>query len=92
MVFVVVGVVTVELLKHGESYTWENVSCSVHNIIIGKLWMEHHGKMEILNRKTGHRADLTFKKTNMFSKDIHRVEGAIHDRKYVLWLSADSSN
>ena len=79
--FSYVGVITVELLRHGEVYTWENVNCSVHNIIVGKLWVEHHGRMEIINHKTGHRADITFKKSNMFSRDVHRLEGAILDNK-----------
>ena len=27
----------------GETYTWSNVNCVVHNIIVGSLWMEHTG-------------------------------------------------
>lgn len=66
-----------ELLKHGETYTWENVNCAVHNIIVGKLWVEHHGRMEIVNHTTGHKADLLFKKSNFFSKEVHKIEGSI---------------
>ena len=78
-----VGVITVKLLRHGEVYTWENVNCSVHNIIVGTLWVEHHGRMEIINHKTGHKADLTFKKSNMFSREVHKLEGSITDCRYV---------
>ena len=35
------GVLTVELGE--EMYTWTNVSCVVHNIVMGTLWMEHTG-------------------------------------------------
>lgn len=75
--------VTVELTRHDETYTWENVNCAVHNIIVGKLWVEHHGKMEILNHKTGHKADITFKKSSMFNKEAHKVEGSILDKRFV---------
>jgi len=27
--------------RHNEAYSWQNVNCSVHNIIVGKLWIEH---------------------------------------------------
>ena len=45
------GVLTVELGE--EMYTWSNVSCVVHNIMLGTLWMEHTGTMEIVSHKHG---------------------------------------
>ena len=27
--------------RHSEAYSWQNVNASVHNIIVGKLWIEH---------------------------------------------------
>ncbi|XP_073993554.1 oxysterol-binding protein-related protein 1 isoform X3 [Rhodnius prolixus] len=74
------GTVTVELPKWGEAYTWSNVNCCVHNIIVGKLWIEQYGTMEIVNAVTGHKAVLTFKPAGWFSKDLHRVEGFIMDK------------
>lgn len=74
------GTVTVELPKWGEAYTWSNVNCCVHNIIVGKLWIEQYGTMEIVNVATGHKAVLTFKPAGWFSKDLHRVEGYIMDK------------
>ncbi|XP_021913454.1 oxysterol-binding protein-related protein 1-like [Zootermopsis nevadensis] len=74
------GQVTVELPRWGEAYTWTNVNCCVHNIIVGKLWMEQYGTMEVTNHVTGLRAILTFKPAGWFSKDLHRVEGFITDK------------
>ncbi|KAK6619440.1 hypothetical protein RUM43_012197 [Polyplax serrata] len=74
------GIVTVELPRWGEAYTWTNVNCCVHNIIVGKLWIEQYGTMEVVNHSTGHRAILTFKPAGWFSKDLHRVEGFITDK------------
>jgi hypothetical protein len=39
--------------RWGEAYTWTNVNCCVHNIIVGKLWMEQYGTMEVINHSTG---------------------------------------
>ena len=38
-----------------------NVNCVVHNIIVGSLWMEQQGTMEITNQTTKHRCVLSFK-------------------------------
>jgi len=27
--------------RHNEVYSWQNINCSVHNVIIGKIWIEH---------------------------------------------------
>uniref|UniRef100_A0A452HNE9 Oxysterol-binding protein n=2 Tax=Gopherus agassizii TaxID=38772 RepID=A0A452HNE9_9SAUR len=45
------GTITLELLKHNEAYTWTNPTCCVHNIIIGKLWIEQYGTIEIVNHR-----------------------------------------
>ncbi|ESP02653.1 hypothetical protein LOTGIDRAFT_171854 [Lottia gigantea] len=73
------GYVTLELKKFNEVYTWQNVNCCVHNIIVGKLWVEHSGPMEIINHQTKHRAVLNFKQGGWFGKDLHKVEGYIYD-------------
>lgn len=75
------GIVTVELLKWNESYTWSNVNCCVHNVIVGKMWIEQYGTMEIVNKQNGIKAVLQFKPAGWASKDLHRVEGTIYDKK-----------
>uniref|UniRef100_A0A3Q2ZSN1 Oxysterol-binding protein n=1 Tax=Kryptolebias marmoratus TaxID=37003 RepID=A0A3Q2ZSN1_KRYMA len=74
------GTMTLELLKHKEAYTWTNPMCCVHNIILGKLWIEQYGTVEIINHSTGEKCVLNFKPCGMFGKDLHRVEGYIQDR------------
>lgn len=75
------GVVTVQLTKWNEAYTWTNVNCCVHNIIVGKMWIEQYGTMEIVNKQNGLKAVLTFKPAGWASKDLHRVEGTISNKK-----------
>ncbi|XP_022063358.2 oxysterol-binding protein-related protein 2-like [Acanthochromis polyacanthus] len=74
------GTITLELLKHSEVYTWSNPFCCVHNIILGKLWIEQYGTVEIINHSTGDKCVLTFKPCGMFGKELHKVEGYIQDK------------
>ena len=50
--------------------------------LVGSLWMEHTGTMEITSHSTGLKAVLSFKPGGWFSgnSDLHCVEGFIIDR------------
>ncbi|KAI3357483.1 hypothetical protein L3Q82_015891 [Scortum barcoo] len=74
------GTMTLELLKFKEAYTWTNPMCCVHNIILGKLWIEQYGTVEIVNHSTGDKCVLNFKPCSMFGKELHKVEGYIQDK------------
>uniref|UniRef100_A0A1A7WC60 Oxysterol-binding protein n=1 Tax=Iconisemion striatum TaxID=60296 RepID=A0A1A7WC60_9TELE len=74
------GTMTLELIKHKEAYTWMNPMCCVHNIILGKLWIEQYGAVEITNHNTGDTCVLNFKPCGMFGRDLHKVEGYIQDK------------
>ncbi|XP_030624506.1 oxysterol-binding protein-related protein 2b [Chanos chanos] len=74
------GTITLELLNHKEAYTWSNPMCCVHNVILGKLWIEQYGTVEILNHSTGDKCVLNFKPCGIFGKDLHKVEGYIQDK------------
>ncbi|XP_071773109.1 oxysterol-binding protein-related protein 1-like isoform X1 [Centroberyx gerrardi] len=74
------GVITLELPKYNEAYTWTNPTCCVHNIIVGQLWIEQYGNVEVINHKTGERCSLTFKPCGLFGKELHKVEGYILDK------------
>ncbi|KAH0945648.1 hypothetical protein HN011_006237 [Eciton burchellii] len=83
------GTVTVELPKWKEAYTWQNVNCILHNVLVGQLWMEQLGALEI--RQYGGdnlRATLCFKSGTWNGKDLHRVEGFItdQDKRKLLFL------
>ncbi|XP_019906911.1 oxysterol-binding protein-related protein 1-like isoform X5 [Esox lucius] len=71
---------TYELTRHKEAYTWTNPFCCVHNIIMGKLWIEQYGTVEIENHHTGDRCVLNFKPCGLFGKELHKVEGHIQDK------------
>ncbi|XP_056131921.1 oxysterol-binding protein-related protein 1 isoform X2 [Lampris incognitus] len=74
------GIITLELPKYNEAYTWTNPTCCVHNIIVGQLWIEQYGNVEVINHKTGERCFLNFKPCGLFGKELHKVEGYILDK------------
>ncbi|TRY94399.1 hypothetical protein DNTS_027940 [Danionella cerebrum] len=74
------GIITLELPKHNEAYTWTNPTCCVHNIIVGQLWIEQYGNMEVINHRTGEKCCLSFKPCGLFGKELHKVEGYILDK------------
>lgn len=66
------GIAHLDFEKTGNHYTWRKVNTTVHNIIVGKLWIDHHGEMDIVNHKTGDKCHLRFIPYSYFSRDIPR--------------------
>ncbi|XP_059158300.1 oxysterol-binding protein-related protein 1-like isoform X3 [Physella acuta] len=75
------GIISLELYKYKETYTWQNVNCCIHNVIVGSLWVEHYGTMEIACNTSSIKAVLNFKQSGWFAKDLHHVEGYIFNGK-----------
>ncbi|XP_054157908.1 oxysterol-binding protein-related protein 1-like [Oppia nitens] len=72
------GTITLKLKNKPDVYTWKSVNCCVHNIIVGKLWFEQYGLMEVVNQSNGMRTQLNFKPAGWFGKDLHRFDGFIN--------------
>jgi hypothetical protein len=71
------GTITLKLKSKNDVFTWKSVNCCVHNIIVGKLWFEEYGSMEVTNQTNGLKASLNFKAAGWFGKDLHRFDGFI---------------
>ncbi|XP_069684106.1 oxysterol-binding protein 1 isoform X5 [Periplaneta americana] len=64
----------------GNHYTWRKVTTTVHNIIVGKLWVDQHGDMDIVNHKDGVKCHLKYIPYSYFTRDIQRkVKGCVMD-------------
>lgn len=83
-----VGFSHVEFPKSGNHYTWRKVTTTVHNIIVGKLWIDNHGDMTIENHKTGDKCHLKLIPYSYFSRDVPRkVTGVVTDKDDVVrWV------
>lgn len=53
-------------------YTYKKVTTTVHNIIVGKLWIDNHGEMHIENHDTGDKCVIKFHSYSYFSTEKPR--------------------
>jgi len=83
-----IGMAHVQFPSHGDDYSFRKVTTTVHNIIVGKLWIDNHGDMSIDNHRTGDKCRLKFSPYSYFSRDVPRkVSGVVQDRDGVVkWL------
>ncbi|CAH1802241.1 unnamed protein product [Owenia fusiformis] len=89
------GVGHLKFHKSGNHYTWRKVTTTVHNIIVGKLWVDNHGEMDIVNNSTGDTCHLKYNAYSYFSREAPRkVTGVVSDKnnraKWVLTGQWDS--
>uniref|UniRef100_A0A8C9XBK8 Oxysterol-binding protein n=1 Tax=Sander lucioperca TaxID=283035 RepID=A0A8C9XBK8_SANLU len=67
--------------KSNNHYSWKKVTTTVHNIIVGKLWIDQSGEIDVVNHKTGDRCHLKFAPYSYFSRDVPRkVTGVVTDK------------
>ncbi|XP_023338515.1 oxysterol-binding protein 1 [Eurytemora carolleeae] len=68
-------------------YTWERLHTVIHNVLFGKLWIENHGEMNIINHAQGGRAFVKFESSGMFGGETKQVYGAVHNAKQeIVWI------
>ncbi|XP_062074072.1 oxysterol-binding protein-related protein 2A [Humulus lupulus] len=72
-----VGVLTVEF-DDGEVFQWSKVTTSIYNLILGKVYCDHHGIMHISgNRQLS--CKLKFKEQAILDRKPHQVHGFVED-------------
>jgi len=65
---------------YNDHFVFHKIKTNVHNIIMGKIYIENHGDLEMSNYTTGDRATLNFvKKKSWFEKTTHEVTGSVFD-------------
>ncbi|XP_014245029.1 oxysterol-binding protein 1-like isoform X2 [Cimex lectularius] len=71
----------------GKHYYWRKVQTMIKNIIIGKLYAEPFGTLEVHNCQSKEIAKVEFVPTSMFSKDFDRkVMGSVLDQSgNIVW-------
>ncbi|XP_010221438.1 PREDICTED: LOW QUALITY PROTEIN: oxysterol-binding protein 2 [Tinamus guttatus] len=74
------GAIHLEFHSSGNHYVWRKVTSTVHNIIVGKLWIDQSGEIEIVNHKSKDKCQLKFTPYSYFSRDVPRkVTGVVTD-------------
>ncbi|XP_070149850.1 oxysterol-binding protein 1 isoform X1 [Polyergus mexicanus] len=82
------GTAHLEFNNGEQHYTWRKVTTTVHNIIVGKLWVDQSGDMDIVNHKDGIKCHLKYIPYSYFSRDSQRkVKGIVmNSNKEVKWV------
>ena len=76
------GVAVLHLHESGDVYSWRKVTTTIHNIIVGKLWIDPSGEMTITNHTTGDTCELMYFAYSYFSRDKpRRVTGSVRDAR-----------
>ena len=69
------GIAHLTFNKSGSHYTWRKVTTTVHNIIVGRLWVDNQGEMDITNHTTGDKCHLKYSAYSYFSREPPRKVG-----------------
>ncbi|XP_065054359.1 oxysterol-binding protein 1-like isoform X2 [Rhopilema esculentum] len=78
------GTAHCKFTNSGNHYTWKKVTTTVNNIIVGKLWIDQSGEMDITNHTTGEKCHLKYHAYSYFSKEKpKRVTGYVVDSQKV---------
>ena len=78
------GKFSLKFNKTGNCYSWNSVKTYVNNILIGHLWINFQGEMNIVNHRTNETCSLKYFPYSYFSKDpANKIQGIIKDSKSV---------
>jgi len=75
-----IGITHLEFTNSGNHYTWRKVKTIVHNIVIGKLWIDNSGEMELMNHTTNDKCYMKFEPYSYFGGTPKKVTGTINSR------------
>jgi oxysterol-binding protein 1 len=76
------GLTSVRFKKDDVVYEWGGLSSTIHNILVGRLWLDHYGKYTLAPSKPGFAsAEVEFTQCGWFSRGWHKVLALIKDAK-----------
>lgn len=59
-----IGQIKIFLKKHKETYVFNRAISTVENLLIGTIYVEHHGDMNFKNESNGYTSVFNMKKRN----------------------------
>ena len=72
-----VGVLTLEF-DDGEIFQWSKVTTTIYNLILGKIYCDHHGNMDVRGNRQ-YSCRLKFKEQAILDRNPHQVHGFVED-------------
>ncbi|XP_043715858.1 oxysterol-binding protein-related protein 2A-like isoform X2 [Telopea speciosissima] len=72
-----VGVLTLEF-DDGEVFQWSKVTTNIYNLILGKVYCDHHGTLHIRGNRQ-YSCKLKFREQSILDRNPHQVQGTVED-------------
>jgi hypothetical protein len=76
---VAIGLNHLLLKNSNDHFVWEKPVTNAQNIIVGKIYVEHVGSVEVKNITTGDLGKINFKKKGWFEKQSRDIEALVFD-------------
>jgi hypothetical protein len=69
------GVAHLKIPKFGDHITWNRATLCIHNVVVGKLWIDNYGEVLVRNYSTGEMSRVRFHKAT--SREQCRISGKV---------------
>eukprot|EP01108_Squamamoeba_japonica_P001875 TRINITY_DN183_c0_g1_i4.p2 TRINITY_DN183_c0_g1~~TRINITY_DN183_c0_g1_i4.p2 ORF type:complete len:322 (-),score=160.77 TRINITY_DN183_c0_g1_i4:65-1030(-) len=73
------GQTSVRFKADDTTYSWGGLTSCVHNLIVGRLWIDHYGKFVVGSSKSKASATCEFTQCGWFSRGWHKVLATVRD-------------
>ncbi|EGD79152.1 hypothetical protein PTSG_09883 [Salpingoeca rosetta] len=73
------GIASVEFPEDNERYTFTKQTLVVHNIMFGRMWVDHEGTVTITNHRTGETCDMVWSPYSSVGKRYFNLHGYVKD-------------
>jgi len=76
---IVLGTNYFTIPEFGDKFTWGHLDTCAHNVIIGGMWVDHFGNLEIINHTTGDKALIKATRSGWLGAGRFDIQGEIFD-------------
>jgi len=56
------GAVHLKIPEFGDHFTWNRATLCIHNVVVGKVWVDNYGEVSVKNHSTGEISHIRFHK------------------------------
>lgn len=80
------GMNAMNIPKYGDEFVWGHLDTCAHNVIVGWMWVDHFGTLEVHNKTTGDKGLITFSRSGWLGAGRFELAGDITDKNGKLRL------
>lgn len=70
------GAVHLKIPKYEDHITWNRATLCIHNVLVGKAWIDNYGEVSVINHTTGDVGRIRFHKAS--SREQCRITGKVY--------------